>query len=82
MRDFEVPACGSFTLTENAFDLSTCFVPNKEVVFYQSNKDLLEKIKYYLGSPSLIEDISNAGQKRAYSEHKYTDRLKYILSHF
>ena len=80
MRDFETPGCGAFMISEMAFGLSDCFKPDSEIVLFETKEELLEKVKYYLDSTCTRNEIALNGQKRAYSDHKYTDRLKQIVT--
>jgi spore maturation protein CgeB len=78
-RTFEATGCGSFTLTERGHALDELYAIGKEVVCYSDEKELEELITYYLDADQERAEIADNGQKRAYSEHTYEMRVKFIL---
>lgn len=78
-RNFEIPGCGGFLLTEYAEDIERYFIPDKEVVIYHSIEELVEKIEYYLHHDEEREMIRKAGQQRTLKEHTYEQRFKNIF---
>jgi spore maturation protein CgeB len=79
-RTFEIPACGVFMLAENSDLHSSLFEPDKEAVFFETKKELLEKITYYLSHVEERETIAKAGlgacKKNNYS---HEGRLKSVI---
>ena len=80
MRHFEVTAAGGFLLCYQQPELEDHFVVGKEVVVFYNERDLLDKIEYYLARPDERAEIAMAGQRRTLSEHLYSHRLKAILA--
>lgn len=78
-RHFEVPACGGFTIAGKADDIENYYAPDKEMVFYDSVPDLIEKIKYYLEHNEEREAIARAGYERTIRDHTYEKRLSEIF---
>lgn len=78
-RDFEVPMSGGFLLTTHNPDLAEYFVVGKEIETYKSNKELVEKAKYYASHDRAREKIAMAGYLRAIKDHTYTKRFKDIF---
>jgi len=75
MRIFEGTACGALVLTDAiANGLDELFEIGREIVVYQDDVDLLEKIAYYLAHEEEREAIARAGQKRTLKEHTYAHR--------
>lgn len=78
-RNFEVPACNAFLLTAQADNLEEYFVPDKEVVVYQDEGDLLEKARFFLAHDDLRQDIAKAGYRRVLAEHTWHHRFTAIF---
>lgn len=80
MRTFEIPAAGCFELVDHMEELNNFFAINKEIVTFSDEKDLLEKIAYYLENEKEREKIAEAGRRRVLKEHTYQHRMKVLLS--
>lgn len=79
-RVFEVPASGTFLLTNENPLLADLYKVGEEIVCYKDEKDLKDKIKYYLAHPEERKAIALKGQQRAYCDHTYQKRLERIIS--
>ncbi len=79
-RNFEVPACGGFLLTETAENLDEYFRFGEEVETYGGIDDLIDKIRYYLAHVDAREHIAAAGNRRAMAEHTYAHRFDRIFA--
>ncbi|MFZ8806386.1 MAG: CgeB family protein [Minisyncoccia bacterium] len=81
MRIFEALMSGSMLITNriknNGF--KELFEENKDLVIFDSWKDLKEKIDYYLKNEEEREKIALSGYQKAINYHKYEDRVKFIL---
>ena len=85
MRIFETLACGSLLLTDRLkpeVGLEDLFQDKKHLVLYDNDKDLLEKIDYYLRHESEREEIALAGHLEVLSKHTYCHRAKEMLRMF
>ncbi|MEK6675405.1 MAG: FkbM family methyltransferase [Planctomycetota bacterium] len=82
MRHFEITAAGGFMMCYDQPELADQFEIGKECAVFHSEKDLLDKIQYYLSHPQERVEIALAGQRRTLSQHLYTHRLRHILSLF
>lgn len=78
-RNFEIPACGGFLLTGGADNLSDYYVPDKEIVVFESFYELAEKCKYYLAHGTERAAIAKAGYERTIREHTYERRFSEIF---
>lgn len=78
-RNFEIPGCGGFLLTNYVNYLEDYYQIGKEVVCFESLKDLKEKINYYLKHEEEREEIALAGYKRTVKEHTYKKRFNKIF---
>lgn len=76
-RVFEVPMCGGFLLTDYVDGLEEYFKIGEEIVCYESQKDLAEKIIYYLENEEERKTIAMNGyracQQRHTWRHRFTD---------
>jgi spore maturation protein CgeB len=78
-RHFDVPACGTMEMTQDADDLKDYYKLGEEIVVYKDNKDLVEKIKYYLAHPEEREAIAGRGYERTIREHSKKKRFEDIF---
>ncbi len=62
-RVFEIAACKSFQLIDYYPEYLKFFRENKEIVMYKDQKDLLNKINYYLKNEKEMEEISERSYK-------------------
>jgi glycosyltransferase involved in cell wall biosynthesis len=67
-RPFEILAAGGFCLCEFAISTDKIFKDGKEIVFFYSKADLIEKINYYLANPNEATKIAKAGSKKVHQE--------------
>jgi spore maturation protein CgeB len=79
-RVFEVPASGGFLLVDETPQMTELYEIGKEIICYEDENDLKEKIRYYLAHPEERKLIAQKGQERAYRDHTYENRLKEIFS--
>jgi len=63
-RCFEIPACGTFMLSQRTDDLLTLYEENKEAVFFSSSEELVDKARYYLAHDRERQRIAEAGWRR------------------
>lgn len=78
-RNFEIPICGGFQLTDYVPSIEDYFLLSREVACY-SNIDEAEKlINYYLCNETIREEVRVAGFKRAEREYTYTKILSKVL---
>jgi hypothetical protein len=81
MRLFEVPATGTFQLTDRCDP--AWFMDQQEIVLYSGPDDLARKARDYLQNDSKRMAIAGAGMRRAHAEHTYghlASRLLDILT--
>lgn len=79
-RTVEIPACGGFMLAERTPEHQAMFEEGKEADFFSSNKELLEKCKYYLQHDSERKQIAMAGLKRCkISGYSNEDTIRNVI---
>ena len=79
-RNFEIPGCGSFLLTNYAPHLEEYYKIGKELVCFEDLEDLKEKINYYLKNEEEREKIALAGYLRTLNDHTYERRFTEIFN--
>ena len=80
-RNFEIPAMGTFMLSEYTEDLSTLFVEGKEAEFFRDKDELARKLKYYLTNDAEREKVAAAGRDRVNRDgHEVKARMKQFMS--
>jgi spore maturation protein CgeB len=80
-RIFEVPGAGGFLLSEPAPYLENWYVPDQQIAVFQSDQDMVEKIKFYLSHPDIRDRIAAAGFERTQNDHTYQKRLQLVLNY-
>ncbi len=82
LRLFEGTACGALLLTDSrANGIEQLFDLGHEVIVYDNDNDLLEKVNYYLAHEDERSQIAGAGQQRCLRDHTYTRRAEQLLSY-
>lgn len=78
-RIFDVPATGSFIITDFQKQIEGLFELHKEVIVYYEPDEAKELIQYYLDHPNARKKIIHAARNRVLSEHTWEHRVKFIL---
>lgn len=78
-RNFEVPGCGGFLMTGYADNLSDYYRIGEQLAVFDSDADLIEKVRYYLSHEKERQAIAQAGYQRTLQEHTYTRRFSEIF---
>lgn len=79
-RSIEIPACGGFMLAERSNEHERLFEDGNEAVFFKSNAELLEKIRYYLDHEIERTQIAKAGYERTRAGgYSHKDRMATML---
>ncbi len=78
-RAFEIAGIGGFQLMSHSPAVDEHFVVGKEIETFSTREELVEKVRHYLGAPEQRAAIAAAGQRRAYRDHTFTQRIKVLL---
>jgi spore maturation protein CgeB len=78
-RLFEVAGSGGFQICDRKEEIGNYFIEDKEIVLFDTLKELIDKINYYLEHQDEAEMIAKNGYKRAISEHTYRHRILKIF---
>jgi len=76
---FEAMACGCFVLCDRQKDAEILFKDKQHLVFFDDERDLREKISYYLNHDQERMRIAQEGYQEVSTKHTYQDRIKQIL---
>jgi len=76
-RCYEIMGCGGFLLTDSRPELLELFEDGRDLVTFDGEVDLDDKIRYYLNHPRQREKIASSGIM-AVSEHTYINRAAEI----
>lgn len=78
-RTFEIPACGTALLTERNEE-TMAFFNEDEAIFYSSEEELLDKVKYYLTHKDALRQITENGHNRVLADGRdYESIMRKIL---
>lgn len=78
MRLFEVPVTKTLQIADKC--PRDWFKDGDEIVLFKDNKDLLDKVSYYLHNDKERLRIAHNGYKRLLKEHTYEHRMKKFLN--
>ena len=79
-RCFEIPATGTLLISEYSDDLATLLEAGKEVDFFSSKQELIEKIKCYLEDANLRRKVADGGYKRIMKDgHDIVSRMAKVI---
>jgi spore maturation protein CgeB len=76
LREFEAPMSGGLYFTNYCDELAEFYEPDKEVIVYRNEHELLDKVKHYLSYSIEAEKVRKVGHRRALSCHTYQKRFK------
>ena len=80
LRVADVPACGSFFLTEYSEGLKDLFELETEICTFMTPDEMQEKVEYYLNHEGERERVARAGLERTRKLPTPRDRMKQLLA--
>jgi spore maturation protein CgeB len=78
-RNFEVPGCGGFLLTQQVPHLEEYFVPGKEIGVFRDEDELVRQVGYWQTNPEERAAVAEAGYRRVLAQHTYNHRFEEIF---
>lgn len=82
-RCFEIPAVKTMMIAPYTEDIAAMYTADKEVVFYSSKEEFVDKICYYLKHEDERKEIAEAGYRRLIKDkNEVTDRVKFVMDIF
>lgn len=79
LRCFDIMGCGGFLLSNFQSGFLDMFVPGEDFVYYESKKDLIQKIGYYLNHEEERMAIARNGYEKVAASHTYRHRVREML---
>ena len=79
-RYYDVPMCGGFLLGEWQDALPEQFEPDREVISFRNQEELLDKARYYREHPEDRERIVGRARERVLKEHLMEHRVATMLA--
>lgn len=82
LRAFEIPMSGGLQFASYNEELSSYFEEDKEIVFYRSQDEMIDKAMFYLDEKNskLVQDMKIKARRRAENDHTWSIRLQKILN--
>ena len=83
LRDFECPMTGCTHLVRRSTELEECFTDGKEMLFYDSVEECVDKAKFYLseGHENGVLEIGRAARARSVQEHTWMHRFEALWTY-
>lgn len=81
LRSFEIPMCGGIQFCKYNKELSNYFEDGKEIVFYRTHEEMIEKGRYFTSDKSLAQrkEMRIAARRRAENEHTWFQRFSKLF---
>ena len=80
LRAFDIIGSGGFLLSNYQEDFLENFTPGVDFEYYESERDLLQKIEYYLTHEEERLAIAKNGHDQVAAAHTYRDRVREMLA--
>jgi glycosyltransferase involved in cell wall biosynthesis len=80
MRLFEVPATGSFLLTDDSAETSRAVTPGQHVETFSDIEDFKTKLRFYLDHPEARERIAAQGLQHVRANHTYDQMADTLIA--
>lgn len=78
-RMYTAVGCGGFYMCEYVDGIEDVLIPDKEIVTFRSEDEMIDLIKYYLKNDEARMKIAESGQKRVLKDHTYEVRIRQML---
>ncbi len=79
LRAFEIMGSGGFLLSNYQADFWDCFTPGEDLVLFENNEDLMEKVDYYLRHENERKEIARNGYEKVKAYHTYKNRVEEMM---
>jgi hypothetical protein len=78
-RVFETMGCNTVSLTNNTENITRFFTDMEDIVIYQDENDLYDKVDFLIKNPEEVKKISQRGYDHVTKNHTYDNRAQEIL---
>lgn len=79
LREFEAPMSGALYCTGYIDEIAEFYEPDKEILVYHNEQELLDKVRYYLAHSEQADKVRQAGRARALRDHTYQRRFETLF---
>jgi len=79
-RGFAVMGCGGFYLCRRTPGIEFAYEVGKEVDVFDSDEEMIDKIRYYLKNEDELKRIALAGQRKVLNNYTYKKQIKKIFT--
>lgn len=80
VRMYTAIGCGAFYLCQYVEGIEDVFIPDKEIVTFRDDEEMIDKIRYYLPREDVRKEIAMNGQRRVLAEYTYRHRLNEMMN--
>lgn len=81
LRCLDIMGANGFLLSNYQPELAEYFIPGEDFVYFESDEDLLDKIKYFLAHEAKREEIAHNGWKKVQEAFSYEKKVHEMISH-
>ncbi len=78
-RMYTALGCGAFYMCQYVEGIEDLLEPDREIVTFMNEDEMVEKIRYFLDNESVRREIAERGRKRVLREHTYEVRIRQLL---
>lgn len=78
-REFKIPACGGFQISDYVTGIEKFFVPGREIIVPKTDSEWFGAIDHYMHNEEERKNIQENGTRRALKEHTYLHRAKEFI---
>jgi len=79
-RTFEIASCGGFQLVDDREAVRELFEEDKEIVFFKSIEEAIDKADFYIKNDKLRNEIANNSREKVLLHHTYKHRLTNMIN--
>lgn len=81
LRAFDIMGAGGFLLSNFQSDFLDYFVPGDDFAFYENQKDLIDKIDYYLHNDAERRQMAASAHQKIQKSHTFVHRIQEMESY-
>jgi len=78
-RMYTAVGCGAFYMCQHVEGIEEVLEPDREIVTFGTEDEMVEKINHYLKDEQLRGKIAEAGRKRVLNQHTYEIRMRQMV---
>ena len=83
LKCYEIPMCGGLLFSRYSDELASYFEEDKEIIYYRTNEEMIEKAIFYLKpeNDNLRITLKKNARKKAENEHTWFIRFKKVFDY-